>query len=121
MSKPFEHGTIEAEGAYVFGDDPNIVAEYSRRFAQKRADGTYLVVTDCYVAESKEDGFDIHNAVEYMRCRDLEDVGGTEIACDYEYSYGVEWVDSDSILTADAVVKTLVLGLDVADYGVWED
>ena len=56
-----------------------------------------------------------------MRCRDLEDVGGTEIACDYVYDYGTEWVDSDSILTADAVVKTLVLGLDVSDYGVWED
>ena len=53
MSKPFEHGTIEAEGAYLFGDDLNIVAEYSRRFAQKRADGTYLVVTDYYVAEGR--------------------------------------------------------------------
>ena len=121
MSKPFEHGTIEADGSYLFGDYLNIVAEYNRRFAQKRADGTYLVVTDYYVAESKEDGFDIHNVVEYMFCRDLEDVGGTEITCDYEYNYGVEWVNSDRILTADAVVKTLVLGLDVTDYGVWDD
>ena len=47
-------------------------------------------------------------------------MGGTEISCEYEYDYGTEWVDSYSILTADAVVKTLVLGLDVADYGVWE-
>ena len=121
MSKPFEHGTIEADGSYLFGDYLNIVAEYNRQFAQKRADGTYLVVTDYYVAGSKEDGFYIHNVVEYMHCRDLEDVGGTEITCDYEYNYGVDWVDSDSILTADAAVKTLVLGLDVTDYGVWDD
>ena len=105
----------------MFPDDMDIVAEYSRRFAQVQLDGTYRVVTYYYVAESKEEGFEIHNAVEYMHCRDLEDFGDTEITSDVEYNYGTDWVDSDSILTADAVVKTLALGLTANDYGVWED
>lgn len=116
---PFENGKIEQDGAGMFGDDMDIVSEYSRQFAQVQLDGTYRVVTDYYVAESKEEGFEIHNAVEYMHCRDLEDIGGTEITSDIEYNYGTEWVDSDSILTADAVVKTLIQGLSVDDYGMW--
>lgn len=95
-TSPFEHGKIEQDGAWMFSDDMDIVAE------------------------SKDDGFEIHNAVEYMNCRDLEDVGGTEITSDIEYNYGVEWVDSDSILTADAVTKTLTQGLILEDYGVWD-
>ena len=89
--QPFEHGRYLSDAGQVGGDIQVSIAP-SRQFAQRRDDGTFTVITEYAYAtpiENAKDGwiYDVENQTEIMHCRDLEDIGGTEITCSYEYEF----------------------------------
>jgi hypothetical protein len=125
-STVYEMGRYVADAGQI-GGDRQLSAAPSRRFVLPREDGTYTVITEsAYVVPGVDThledfrprihGYAVENVTEIMHCRDLEDVGGTEINCEYEY----EIVNYTSIsMKADAlsVARQFILNLDAANYG----
>jgi hypothetical protein len=68
------------------GDD-QIGQAYDARYHKVLPDGTFAVLTSTYFVTQFGDGtFGVTEQYETLRCSDLEDPGGTEIACDYQYN-----------------------------------
>lgn len=97
MAGYIEHGTYSKDEGEI-GGDIQLSAAPGRRFVHEREDGTFDVITEyAYVIPGDESafgdgtfsgrkhGYSVQNQTEIMHCRDLDDVGGTEITCDYEY------------------------------------
>lgn len=95
----FPDGTVGGDGA----DEA-----YSARWTKDNGDGTFALITSYWYAVDMRDRsgasegerydemygegaevWDVENQIEYMVCTDLEDPGGTEVRCDYEYSEDV--------------------------------
>ncbi len=125
-SKYTEHGRYVADEGQV-GGDRQLSAAPGRRFVHEREDGTFDVITEvAYVVPGVEThledfrprihGYAVENMTEIMHCRDLEDVGGTEITCDYEYEI-VNYTSLSSKADALSVARRFIRNLDASDYG----
>lgn len=110
------------------GGDIQLSAAPGRRFVHQREDGTWDVITEAAYAvpgdqsafdngtwTARTHGYGVQNQTEIMHCRDLEDVGGTEITCDYEYEL-VNYTTISTKRDALAVARTFIRNLREEDY-----
>ena len=122
-----EHGKYSPNEGDI-GGDIQLSDAPGRRFVHQREDGTWDVITEAaYVVPGDQTAFDngtfsgrkhgygVQNQTEIMHCRDLEDVGGTEITCDYEYEL-VNYVTIPNKRDALAVARTFIRNLHEEDY-----
>ena len=84
--------------------DYAVGAAFESRYWKANADGTFAVVTETYYVEQietsnqpvVEPALAVLGRYEFLVCRSLEDVGGTEVWSDTEYDDGVDvrfWFD----------------------------
>jgi hypothetical protein len=121
-SQPFEHDRYRAHGGDVGGDNCRGDSP-SRTFAQRRADGTWTVITEyasAYVANEYEFPvvYDVWNMTEIMHCRDMDDIGGTKIDCDYEYEF-INYLAISTLRKAERLARKYIKSLDIFHYG-WD-
>lgn len=97
------------------GGDYMVGQGYEALYTRRLDDGTFAVITSRYYVEdlntfkNLEEGdegwepnaYTIREQIEFMHCRDLDDVGGTEISSDYEYgdNYNQPFATYDDVLT----------------------
>lgn len=120
---PFERDRYRADSGDIGGDN-SVGVSPSRSFAQQRDDGTYTVITEyasAYLADAEKRPrvYDVQNVTEVMHCRDLEDIGGTEIDCDYTYEF-VNVIGLRTIRKAESHARKFIRSLDINHYG-WEE
>lgn len=123
-SEPFELGRYVADGGDVGGDAQVGIAP-TRAFAQKRADGTFTVITEYAYAERiaedrVADGYryDVVNQTEVMHCRDLDDIGGTEITSETTYEHP-GYFAYKTRRQAESYARSYIKSLDITHYG-WQ-
>ncbi|MFE6966919.1 hypothetical protein ACFVAJ_17545 [Agromyces sp. NPDC057679] len=101
-----EDGLMEHDGD--IGGDNQVGGVVERRYHRQLDDGTWSVITDSWIVEQTgsedEPRYSVTNRIEFLNCRDLEDVGGTEISSDYETEYVglTDFVDLDEALAKAA-------------------
>lgn len=128
--QPFEIDKYFADAGDV-GGDYQLGPARSRQFAQKRDDGTYTVITEyAYTTPGnlsafdagefygRRHGYSVCNQTEIMHCRDLEDIGGSEIHSDIEYD-DVPYMTIATKRDADALARTFIQRLSIEHYG-WD-
>jgi hypothetical protein len=83
------------------GGDIQATDAASRRWIKPLDDGTYALVT-VYAYGTREFSeardaylYDVQEQIEWMRCADWEEPGGTEIDCDYTYTWPFSIAPSD--------------------------
>lgn len=132
MNTYTEHGRYLKDEGGIGGDIQLSVAP-GRRFVHQRTDGTWDVITEAaYVIpgdidafmhgtfNAREHGYAVQAQVEIMHCRDLDDVGGTEIACDYEYEIVNAYV-LHNMREALVSARDYIRSLNADDYQVVND
>jgi hypothetical protein len=84
---------VGPQDAGEIGGDIQMGAAWSRRFALRRPDGQWAVITDSFYAAchdgvsgpvTDESELYVQNQIEWQVCTDLRDLGGTETWSDYE-------------------------------------
>lgn len=105
------------------GGDLQLSVAPGRRFVETLKDGTFHVVTEsAYVIPGdidafmrgefspRRDGYAVQNQTEIMHCRDLEDIGGSEITCEYTYeivNYTSIYAKRDALSLARTFIRNL--------------
>ncbi|WNN95096.1 hypothetical protein SEA_MAGRITTE_145 [Microbacterium phage Magritte] len=119
---PVEIDRYRADGGDVGGDAQAGIAPM-RTFAQERADGTFTVITEYAYAERIpedriEDGYryDVVNQTEIMHCRDLDDIGGTEITSETQYEHPHMFAFT-TLRDAESYARRFIRGLAIEHYG----
>jgi hypothetical protein len=103
------------------GGDAQASDTYSRRFARQLDSGLWSVITETYyVIDPREmfgphvgRGWDIENQTEFIICRDLDDVGGTEVTSDYQTEhplYTFVRTKRDAVKTARTMAENTTPG-----------
>lgn len=88
LPEPDANGWFKDDVWAVSGDgcgDSQVGQAYSAQYHKPLPDGAFAVLTSTYYVEVFGDSIGVTEQIETMRCRDLEDIGGTEIDCDYQY------------------------------------
>ena len=119
---PVEIDRYRADGGDVGGDAQVGIAPM-RTFAQERADGTFTVITEYAYAERiaedrVEDGYkyDVVNQTEIMHCRDLDDIGGSEITSETQYEHP-GYFAYKTLREAESYARQYIRGLAIEHYG----
>lgn len=119
---PVEIDRYRADGGDVGGDAQVGIAPM-RTFAQERADGTFTVITEYAYAERIaedriEDGYryDVVNQTEIMHCRDLDDIGGSEITSETQYEHPGYFAHK-TLRDAESYARRYIRGLSIEHYG----
>jgi hypothetical protein len=97
------------------GGDIQVSDSFTARWTAPLVDGTFALLTVAfYLAEDDGRTF-VECQTEYLHCRDLQDPGGTEIFCDYDYT---------EVVTVDPAATDLRRVTEEAErpqYGEWAD
>jgi hypothetical protein len=110
------------EGGWSFGDAQH-EEDITRTYVHQAADGTWKIVNDCYaVMSATDDGegpYWVDSCIEFLRCTDRNDPGGTELESDIQHDDG-SYLSYESLEDATAEAMRLA-SIDIGDMIVWGD
>jgi hypothetical protein len=107
------------------GGDIQMGAAWSRRFALRRPDGQWAMITDSFYAACRdgvngpvtdESELYVQNQIEWLVCTDLRDPGSTETWSDYEYEDEERVYRMDELKRVDERARIRAARKDVDSY-----